>query len=258
MVCPLELSSPFGAFGEYLSVMRLGQRARRLRVFVLLAVLIAATTAAAQSKHLAPQFETIPRSARIAIMPVDIELFSISAGGIVEPKADWTQSASQHFRAALLERKKKLGAVSIELSEKDVDDLAEINALHAAIARAIALHHFGPRNLSLPTKEGKLDWSLGEAVRPIKEKTGADYALFSWIRDSYASSERVATFILFALIGVIGIPGGAQTGYASLVDLDTGRIVWFNHLERAYGDLREADKAGETLDALLTDFPSAK
>lgn len=238
--------------------MRLGQCGRRLQVFVLFAIFVVAQLAYAQSKHLAPQFDAIPRTARIAIMPVDIELFSISAGGIVEPKADWTEAASRHFKSALLEKKKKLGAASIELSEKDVDDLAEINALHAAIARAIALHHFGPSNLSLPTKDGKLDWSLGEAVRPIKQKTGADYALFSWIRDSYASAERVATFILFALIGAIGIPGGMQTGYASLVDLETGRILWFNRLERGYGDLREPDKAAETLDALLTDFPSAK
>ncbi|MBI2293220.1 MAG: hypothetical protein HYU73_23420 [Betaproteobacteria bacterium] len=91
----------------------------------------------------------------------------------------------------------------------------------------------------------------------IKEKTGADYALFSWIRDSYASGERVATMVVLALFG-IGVPGGSQVGYASLVDLNTGRILWFNRLLRASGDLREADKAVETLDTLLNNFPRSQ
>jgi hypothetical protein len=153
--------------------------------------------------------------------------------------------------------KKKLGAVSVELSEQQADDFAEINELHAAIARAIALHHFGSGFMNLPTKDGKLDWSMGEAVRAVKQKTGADYALFTWIRDSYASTERVAAMVVLALFGIIS-PGGFQVGYASLVDLDSGRVLWFNMLQRASGDLREPDKAAETLDALLANFPSAK
>jgi hypothetical protein len=98
---------------------------------------------------------------------------------------------------------------------------------------------------------------MGESVRAIKEKTGADYALFSWVRDSYASSERVATMLVLALVGV-GVRGGAQTGYASLVDLNTGQVLWFNRLARSSGDLREPQKAAETLNALLDQFPVTK
>jgi hypothetical protein len=236
------------------------RRARRLAL-PLVAVFILASAvpviAAAQSKNLAEGFTVLPKNARVVIMPTDIELFSISAGGIPEPKADWTEAASRHFKAALIEKKKSLGATTTELSDKDADDVVEINTLHAAIARSVSLHHFGPSNFNLPTKAGKLDWSLGDTVRVIKEKTGADYALFSWIRDSYASGERVATMIVLALFGV-GVPGGSQVGYASLVDLETGRIVWFNRLLRAGGDLREADKAAETLNTLLDNFPSAQ
>jgi hypothetical protein len=211
----------------------------------------------AQSRNLAPGFTALPKNAKVALVPTDIELFSLGAGGVPEPKADWTEAAQRHFKAALNERKKSLGATLVELSEKDADDIAEISALHAAIARSIALHHFGPSMMNLPTKGGKLDWSLGEPVRLIKEKTGADYALFSWIRDSYASAERIATMIVLAAFG-IGIGGGAQIGYASLVDLDTGQVVWFNRLQRGTGDLREPEKAAETLDALLDQFPGSK
>ena len=227
---------------------------------VFLTLLALSHPAAAQSKNRAPGFEALRKEATVAIIPTDIELFEISAGGVLEPKADWTEAALKHFKAALNEKKKSLGIKSIELTDKDADDVAEINALHAAVARSIALHHFGPGFYNLPTKEGKLDWSLGEVTREIKKKTGADYALFSWIRDSYASGERVMTIILLALLsrGQAVAGGGAQGGYASLVELDTGRVLWFNRLARGTGDLREADKAAETLNALLADFPGVK
>ena len=223
-------------------------------VFAVIAVSFAAA-AWGQSKNLAPGFTSLPKGASVVIMPTDIELFSISGGGVLEPKADWTEAATRHFKAALLRKKQTLGLSPMELSEKDADELAEVNTLHAAVARAIALHHFG--SLTLPTKEGKLDWSLGEPVRAIKKATGADYALFSWVRDSYTSAERVAAMFALALVGV-GVGGGAQIGYASLVDLNTGQVLWFNRLQRGRGDLREADKAAETVDALLSEFPITK
>lgn len=213
--------------------------------------------AVAQNRNLAPGFETLPKGAKVVLMPTDIELFSISGGGVPEPRADWTEAASRHFKSALVAHKASLGLATSELGEKDADDLAEINHLHAAIARAIAVHHFGPGMLRLPTKGDKMDWSLGEPVREIKARTGADYALFSWVRDSYASGERVATMIALAIFG-IGVPGGSQVGYASLVDLNTGQVLWFNRLLRAGGDLREAEKAAETVKTLLNGFPAAK
>jgi hypothetical protein len=225
---------------------------------LLVSLVALAGTASAQSKNLAPGFSALAQGSKVAIMPTDIELFSISAGGVLEPKADWTEAAARHFKNALIEKKKKaLRLDVVEVSEKDADEFADINALHGAIARAISMHHFGPGFLNLPTKDGKLDWSLGEATRAIKKATGADYALFTWVRDSYASGERIATMIALAVLGV-GVGGGTQTGYASLVELETGRVLWFNQLLRPSGDLREAEKAAETIDTLLGSFPAPK
>jgi hypothetical protein len=120
------------------------------------------------------------------------------------------------------------------------------------------MHHFG--TLPLPTKDGKLDWSMGEAVRMVKQATGADYAVFSWVRDSYTSAERAAAMVAITILSLgRAVPlGGSQVGYASLVDLNTGQVLWFNRLARNSGDLREAAPAAETLDALLNQFPTAK
>lgn len=207
------------------------------------------------SANLAPGFSSRAANSQLVIVPADMELFSISAGGVPEPKADWTQAAQKHFQAGLAARREKLGVRVSSLSEADVDEFAEVNALHGAVAQAVFVHHM--LGQKLPTKNGTLDWSMGEAVQALKEKTGADYALFTWVRDSYASAERKAAMVVMAVLGV-GLAGGTQIAYASLVDLNTGRVVWFNHLLRASGDLREADPALETLDALLKSFPPAR
>ena len=235
--------------------MRLAMLGRALAAAVAVAL---AGPVLAQSRNLAPGFTALPKGAKVVIMPTDIELFSVSAGGVLEPKADWTEAASRHFKAALIEKKSKLGLPTVELTSEQADQADEVNALHGAVARAIAMHHFG--TLALPTKEGKLDWSIGEPVQLIKQMTGADYALFSWVRDSYASEERKAAMVAIAILtlGRAVATGGVQLGYASLVDLNTGRVMWFNRLARQAGDLREADKAVETLDFLLDQFPVSK
>lgn len=211
----------------------------------------------AQSKNLAPGFASIPKGSTLLLMPLDVELFSLSAGGITEPRADWTQSANAHMHSALNGRFVELGLSKRELSEADADDFAEVSALHAAVARSIALHHVQGGDLALPTKQGKLDWSLGDAVQPIRDRSGADYGLFVWVRDSYASAERKLTMFALAVLGV-GVGGGFQTGYASLVDLKNGQVMWFNRLLRATGDLREAEPAKETMRILLNGFPESK
>ncbi|MDB5860374.1 MAG: hypothetical protein JWQ76_4063 [Ramlibacter sp.] len=221
-----------------------------------LALLLAAGAAQAQeapsSPKLAPGFTARPAASRLVIVAPDMELYSISAGGLVEPRADWTEQAQKNLAAALARESGRLGVNTSQLTAAQMDDFSEVAALHRAVASAISIHHFG--NLKLPTKSDRLDWSLGEAVAPLKAKTGADYALFTYLRDSYASTERKLTMLGMALVGAF-MPGGEQRGYASLVDLNTGRVVWFSGLDRMWGDLRDGGAATETVEALLKGFP---
>ena len=49
--------------------------------------------------------------------------------------------------------------------------------------------------------------------------------------------------------------GGEQEGYASLVDLNTGRVVWFNRSTACRATCASRDPPMETVEALLKDFP---
>ncbi len=214
--------------------------------------LVAASLPAAAQSALHPGFSKLPPDATIVLMPMDVELFSISGGGVTEPQAEWTRNAVENLKSAFAARKDTLKVRFVELAGEPDDAIEDLNRLHGAVGAAINLHYLG--EYKLPTKEGRLDWSLGPDVAVLRERSGADYALFIYMRDGYATGERIGTMIVAALFGV-GLPGGFQAGYASLVDLRSGDILWFNRLVRFSGDLRQRDKAGETLDALLAGFP---
>jgi hypothetical protein len=196
---------------------------------------------------LAEGFSRLPQDVRVIVMPADVELFEVSAGGVLEPRADWTAAAGARLVEGLRQR---LGAVPFD-DDGDAR-IAALARLHTAVSRAISVHHFG--GLTLPGKEGRLDWTLGSDAQVLKRRTGADYALFAWVRDSYASDGRKAAIMLGVLFAAV-MPGGTQQAHASLVELETGRIVWFNRVSRAAGDLRDPELARESLDALLEGFP---
>lgn len=195
---------------------------------------------------------------RILLMPLDVELSELSAGGVPEAKADWTEAANKHMETALqainAERNLQLVPYDEEkLSAAKRDEIIQLLKLHGIVGNSILLHQY-IQPFALPTKAGKFDWSLGPAVRHLREETGADYALFFWVRDSYSSGGRVAVIMLGALLGV-GVQGGVQVGFASLVDLNSGNIVWFNRLARPTGDLRNEPAARETTLVLLSGLP---
>ncbi len=220
-------------------------------VFVIVLLCLGARPAWSQAAT-APEFGRLPDSARIVLMPLDVELFSVGAGGVAEPQAQWTDQATKHLRASVRRREASLGVTLHETDLSDSDAVA-LNHLHGTVATAIALHHYiAP--YALPTKEKRLEWHIGADTSRLRDASGADYALFLYIRDSYATAERKAAIVLAAMLGV-AMPGGIQTGYASLVDLRSGDIVWFNRLLRGTGDLREAEPAEESISALLDKFP---
>jgi len=186
-------------------------------------------------------------------MPLNVELFMISAGGLPEPVAEWSAQARENMSVSIRNREAAVGRTLVTDIDADDPQVVDLIRLHGTVASAIALHHYMDR-YELPTKGKQLDWRLTGDTARLAERTGADYGLFIFLRDSYATMERKATMVVAALFKV-NLGGGAQVGYASLVDLRSGRVVWFNRLSRQWGDLRDRASAEGTMDVLLEDFP---
>ena len=205
------------------------------------------------------EFTPSSPSPRILLMPADIELSELSAAGIAFPKAEWTTAAIDNVGTAIEGFMASRNATLIAYqappaASPEAYRQGQIIKLHGAVGNAVLAHKFDPAD-ALPTMRDRFDYTLGEGVRALAgNRAIAEYALFVYLRDSYASGERTAVMIFGLLLGV-AVPGGLQIGFASLVDLENGDIVWFNRLVNPGGDLRTAEPARKTVENLLADFP---
>jgi hypothetical protein len=188
-------------------------------------------------------------------MPPDIRYYLVTAGGVPEPQAEWTEAARENFSIAVQQFAENIGTGLKVLDDKDMTP-AEVRyqKLHQAVGNSVMAHHFG--TMKLPSKNGAFDWSLGPGVRELAEEHDADYALFAFYRDEQASGGRVALAVLTAAATGAYIHGNAEYGFASLVDLKTGDIVWFNVVAAGSGELRDAEGAQAAVDTLFRDMPS--
>jgi hypothetical protein len=61
------------------------------------------------------------------------------------------------------------------------------------------------------------------------------------------------------MVGVCIAPvGGQQIAFASLVDLKTGKVVWFNMLSSTVGDIRSPEGAEKMVATLLDKMKPGK
>lgn len=205
---------------------------------------------------------------RLLVMRPDVSVGSVTTGGMVEPRADWTETARQKLLKALVAQQAGRGANMRVVERRDSlpgvapEAIAELERLHYAVGSSVALHKYS--GAYLPTKQGRgLDWTLGEEAVALGRQTGHDYALFLHAEDSFASDGRVALQVLGIAGCFIGfcaptLGGGGQFAYASLVDLKTGELVWFNVVQAdgqvagvKMGDMRTDEGAAQLVERLL-------
>ena len=203
----------------------------------------------------------------LLVMRPDVTVSSLTTGGMEEPRADWTEQARANVIAALRQQQAgRGGKVQVlarrnELRGATEQEVADIERLSAAVDQSIALHKY--MGLYLPTKRRQgLEWTLGEDAIALGRKTGFDYALFLHAQSNVASTGRTALQVLGVAGCVIGFcapsGGGGDFAYASLVDLKTGEVVWFNVLQTGsqlpgvtFGDIRKPEGAALMVDRLV-------
>lgn len=196
------------------------------------------------------------KSVKIIVYRPDVQVGSLTVGGVDEPNADWTASARDFMAASLKKGWPDKNSQLIFPEEATGDNgtyIAEYRFLFRAVANAIMIHKLFPGQ-RLPTKKERFDWSLGKAAARLGEISGGQYALFFSTHDAYGTDARKTAQIVGALFGV-GIVPGVHIGYAGLVDLSTGEVVWFNADPQMGGDVRTTEGSDKRVRELLADFP---
>lgn len=223
------------------------------------ATLALSVPAAAQEKTgTRPGFVLKPGTVRIVLMRPAIRVGAQSTGGMFEPNADWTSQAREYIGAALKEAQGTLGNQVIAYDEGTTGEgtlATQYTNLFGALSDSVIEYQFFRGN-RLPTKVRKntFDWGIGSEVGKLQSLQGADYALIINTADAYGSTGRKVLQV-FAAMGGIGVTSGEHKGYAGLIDLKTGDLVWLNADRQMGGDVRTPEGAQKRVRQLLEGFP---
>ena len=228
-----------------------------------------ATSACVQTRQYADVQFTPPKGDyRLLVLRPDVSVGSLTTGGLVENRADWTEQARANIIAALrAQQAGRGGKVQIlerrnQLPGASEQEVADFERLFYAVGESIVIHKYLGDYLPTKRRQG-LDWTLGEDAVQLGRKSGYDYALFMHAEDQVASGGRIALGILGLAGCAVGfcapnIGGATQLDYAGLVDLRTGEVVWFNVVRAGseipgikFGDLRTPEGSAQMVERLL-------
>lgn len=236
---------------------------RKWAAWLLYALIALASPALAQERSAVKQGFALPANSHktILVFRPSVSVGAQSTGGLYEPNAEWTERSRANLQAALIKLQGDLGNRLVFAPDAVGDDarsLQEHMALFAAVSEAVIRYQFFVGN-RLPTKKrdnasSTFDWSLGTGVASLPGARDADYALFLYNKDEFGSTGRKLLQVA-GMLGGIAIRSGRHIGYAGLVDLRTGDLLWLNADAEMGGDVRDGAGADKRIGELLKGFP---
>jgi hypothetical protein len=230
-----------------------------LRALVVPFALLQLTACAATPTYLLKAGTQRPAHARVLLMPIDVELYELTGGGLLEPKAEWTATAGGQVLAKIRQRVEshRHEAVGYRLPPGETavpPEDVQLAKLHHTTILTILTHAYDER-ARLPTKPAPLDYNLGAGTAAWRRRFDADYALFASIRASAPSPDRASAAVSFAIRGRY-LSTGHSFMVASLIDLRSGEVVWCHRLSAISAvDLRDSAQLGTVVHRLLEGLP---
>lgn len=185
------------------------------------------------------QLETIAENSSIVLMPPDVRYYLITAGGVREHHAEWSQIAEAHMTLAM---DAYLATIGAAIKNADAANLGETEVGFGRLHRVVGL--------TIIDQDAKSGGSMGPGVEQIAQRHNADYALFVHFRNYQASGGRVA-FAILAAAAELNMRTGSEQGFASLVDLRTGDVVWFNSIDDVVGEIRQESGSRDAVNQLF-------
>jgi len=222
---------------------------------------LAAPDCGAQDYWGVPDLDTRLKEIRtVRLVPPDIKVYELTAGGVPEWKDDWSAGATQNIIDSAV---KNFQAKGIQVSQGPIpgeveNEFADIMSLYRAANASMKAYAIGKN--AFPTRAG-LDYSVGP-VQPVLEKTGSDALLIISGRDSISSAGRKALMttgvIMGILTGFVAIPGGGSTSVEAALIGPSGKILWYKPKADGTSDLRDVDSSRKFMGDIFADLPGVK
>lgn len=226
----------------------------RLLAAVLIAACVLAGPALAAQSAVHPALSQNPelRPKKIVLLPPQVFVYELSAGGVPTRMADWEAAARDNVSAAAAHLARESGLFDLVPAPALAPQAREQLEAHIGLYERVALSVF---NFGRGTQEAwahkqqAFDYTVGPGLAFLRDETGSDAALIVLGADFISSAGRKAAFIAGLALGVV-MPLGQSFMTAGVVDLTTGDVQWMSFDSSARLDSRKADD----IDALMRDF----
>lgn len=172
---------------------------KNFALFILL--IFFSSCAVSSAKYSVETLERDRGQTKMVFMPLDLDLYEISVGGVPELKAEWTEKGRKNVSNAVqdfLLGKESISLSQYQSSEDESEAHSQLFRLFGVVGKAIFSHYHNPYN-TLPSKK-EFQWSLGDSTDVIRDEYGADYALFVRMSDQFSSGGRVALGVVTAMV----------------------------------------------------------
>lgn len=236
---------------------------RRLIGAVLLAavsVMASPALAAMSAVHPALSQNLEVRPKKVVLLPPQVFVFELSAGGVPTRMADWEATARDNLIAAAtrLARESSLFEVAPlpPLAATDLDTLDAHIGLYDRVAQSVFVYGRGDQ-AAWAHKKNEFDYTVGPGLAFLRAQTGADAALIVLGSDFISSGGRKAAFAAGLLLG-IAIPLGQSFITAGVVDLKTGDVQWMSFDASSSMDSREPADVDSLMRDLYKTWPGPR
>jgi len=226
----------------------------RLLAAVLITACVLAGPALAAQSAIHPALSQNPdaRPKKIVLLPPQVFVYELSAGGVPTRMADWEATARDNVSTATTRLARESGVFELvpapDLTPAAREELEAHIGLYERVALSVFNFGRGTQD-AWAHKKQEFDYTVGPGLAFLRDQTGSDAALIVLGADFISSAGRKAAFIAGLALGVV-MPLGQSFMTAGVVDLGTGDVQWMSFDSSASMDSRKADD----IDALVRDF----
>lgn len=200
------------------------------------------------------------RPKKVVLLPPQVFVFELSAGGVPTRMADWEASARDNLSAAAIRRARESGLFELvpapQLAPADLDRLDAHIGLYDRVAQSVFVYGRGEQ-AAWAHKKNEFDYTVGPGLAFLRDQTGADAALIVLGADFISSGGRKAAFIAGLALGII-MPLGQSFMTAGIVDLKTGDVQWMSFDASSSMDSRNPADVDGLMRALYQTWPGSR
>lgn len=200
------------------------------------------------------------RPKKVVLLPPQVFVFELSAGGVPTRMGDWEATARDNLTSAANRLARESGLFELvptpQLAAADLDQLEAHIGLYDRVAQSVFVYGRG-EEAAWAHKKNEFDYTVGPGLAFLREQTGADAALIVLGSDYISSGGRKAAFIVGLALGIV-MPLGQSFMSAGVIDLATGDVQWMSFDASVSMDSRNPADVDGLMRALYQTWPGAK